>query len=298
MKDRELLQDYDAHLSAVLSLASLSRDTYKEVIGRLLDWMDGESLKPLTVEGDELVAYLAERFEAGADKRTLAKELSVMRSFFDFTVNEGLRQDNPARLIDAPKLGRYLPQVMRSDEVEQFLSVIPLDSNEGLRDRALFELIYSAGLRVSEAVSLPGTALFLEEKLLKVRGKGSKERLVPLGSEAERWIRRYLRDARPHLEKTHSSSDALFLSRRGGPLSRKSVWKRCKQFAAQAGVEAKVHTLRHSFATHLLAGGADLRSVQELLGHSDISTTQIYTHIDDPALHGAHREFHPRGTKC
>ncbi|WP_020612491.1 site-specific tyrosine recombinase [Sediminispirochaeta bajacaliforniensis] len=296
MTGKTLLRDYDAHLGAVLSLAPLSRESYVSAISRLLGWLEEEGKTPFSAGDADLVDYLTLRFEEGSDKHTIAKLVSIMRSFFDFLVSEEYRQDNPARMVDAPKLGRSLPSVLSIEEVEAFLNAIPLETPEGLRDRALFELIYSAGLRVSEAVGLSAGSLYLRDGIIRVTGKGSKQRVVPLGDEARKWIGRYLTDARPLLAKSFHPTDALFLSRRGTPLSRKNVWKRFKQFSLLAGVDGKVHTLRHSFATHLLAGGADLRSVQELLGHSDISTTQIYTHIDDPTLRSTHEQFHPRGS--
>jgi integrase/recombinase XerD len=298
MEDRKvLLEQYDAHLSAVQALSPLTRESYTAIASHFLDYLDEKGMLTPQVGEAELLEYLGIAFEAGIDKRTLAKRVSILRSFFDFMVSEGLRGDNPARMIDAPKFGKHLPSLFSMDEVTTLLSHIPLGKPEGLRDRALFELIYSAGLRISEAVSLEVGNLFLKERLIRVTGKGSKQRLLPLGRAALFWLRRYMEESRPKLYKDSRGDRPLFLSRRGGPLSRKSVWKRFHQFAALAGLEGKVHTLRHSFASHLLAGGADLRSVQELLGHSDISTTQIYTHIEDPAKQAAHTHFHPRGSK-
>jgi integrase/recombinase XerD len=163
-----------------------------------------------------------------------------------------------------------------------------------MRDRALFELIYSCGLRISEAAGLTFDRLYLKERLLRVLGKRKKERIVPFGDEARRWLLRYLEEARPHFEKGRRS-ELVFLNQEGKGISRKGIWKRFSGIRAVSGVEAKVHTFRHSFATHLLAGGADLRTVQELLGHSDISTTQIYTHIDEESLQGYHKEYFSRG---
>jgi integrase/recombinase XerD len=295
MNNLTLLQNYDAHLGAVLSLSPLTRESYRAAVGRLLDFLDDRGLEPQSVDDTGLVDYLTLRIEEGIDKRTIAKTVSIFRGFFDFLVSENLRPDNPARLIDSPRIGRTLPSVLSLEEVERLLAVIDLEKPEGLRDRALFELVYSAGLRVSEAAGLAAGKVHLSEGLLRVTGKGSKQRVIPLGDEALFWLGRYLRESRPLLSKPLKNTDALFLSRRGTALSRKSIWKRFKQFALLAGLEARVHTLRHSFATHLLAGGADLRSVQELMGHSDISTTQIYTHLDNPALRSAHGRFHPRG---
>ena len=246
-----------------------------------------------TVGQTEVVEYLQSRRGGGAGPRTAARILSVLRNCFEFLVFLQVRADNPMDRVESPKLAPKTPEVFSLPEVETLLAVIPLEKPEGLRDRTLFELIYSAGLRVSEAVSLAVDRLFLAEGLVCVVGKGDKERYVPLGTQAIVWLRRYLDEARPQLVKDRKIT-AVFLNFRGGEFSRKGIWKNFKQYAVRAGLEGKVHTLRHSFATHLLAGGADLRSVQELLGHVSINTTQIYTHVDQGELEHQHGLYHPR----
>ncbi len=186
-----------------------------------------------------------------------------------------------------------MPNVLSPEDIDHFLNSISTDTRPGLRDRALFELIYSCGLRISEAVTLTLGNLFFEDALLRVHGKRDKERLVPFGSQAELWLRKYLNEVRPSLMKHGVKDDHVFLSIRGKGISRKGVWKRFKEIRTKAGIDAKIHTLRHSFATHLVQGGADLRIVQELLGHSDISTTQIYTHVQNSELQKNHNDFHP-----
>jgi integrase/recombinase XerD len=218
-----------------------------------------------------------------------------LRSFFQFLVLEGVRSDNPALSVDMPKTEQRAPGVLTVEEVEALLNHIDVDTPFGLRDRALFELIYSCGLRISEAVELTLERLHLDEGIIRVRGKGDKERFVPVGGEATRWLESYLEHGRPALTRPGRRNTFLFLNHRGDGLSRKGMWKRFHELCRRAGIEAKVHTLRHSYATHLLEGGADLRAVQELLGHSDISTTQIYTHIEKSRLKSYHREYHPRG---
>ena len=240
----------------------------------------------------EIIEYLQERRDGGAGPRTSARILSVLRNCFEFLVFHRERLDNPMYQVESPKLSPKTPEVFSLAEVEALLAAIPLEKPEGLRDRTLFELIYSAGLRVSEAVSLAVDRLFLAEGLVCVVGKGDKERLIPLGGQALMWLRRYLEEGRPRLVK--GSKTAVFLNFRGDELSRKGIWKNFKQYAVLAGLEGKVHTLRHSFATHLLAGGADMRSVQELLGHVSINTTQIYTHVDQGELERQHSLYHPR----
>jgi integrase/recombinase XerD len=209
-------------------------------------------------------------------------------------------------LLQARRLSSNLPRALETDAVDALLAAIPADTPLGIRDRALFELVYSCGLRVSEATGLAVGRVSLRESALRVMGKGSRERVVPMGDRARRELKRYLSEVRPKLAGRRQL-DSLFLARGGRPLSRKTVWKAFKRYAQEAGLafpsssglsEAKVHTLRHSFATHLLQGGADLRAVQELLGHADIATTQIYTHVTQEALRRTHEEFHPRGGSC
>ncbi len=234
--------------------------------------------------------------EGGAtplSRRTVARVVSSLHSYFAWMVLSGSRADNPADLVPGPRVEASLPEVLSREEVDAFLSAIDTDTPNGLRDRALFELIYSCGLRISEASGITLSRVHRAEGLIRVQGKGKKERLVPYGEEAARWIDAYLKTARPALAGLRPV-DALFLNRFGRPISRKGIWMRFTEIRRKAGLEAKVHTLRHSFATHLLEGGADLRSVQELLGHSDIATTQIYTHVDSGELKRAYRAHAPR----
>lgn len=290
-----VLDRFRDYLAAELRLSAQTVDTYMRECTTAETWAAGHDLRLEDLDTARLIDYLVDRQNSDEplDQRTVAKSLSALRSFFQFCVLEELRADNPAGKISTPRGESRLPGVLSVEEVETLLSGIDLDSATGLRDRALFELIYSCGLRISEAVDLELRNLYLEEGLILVRGKGDKERLVPLGDEASRWIATYLEDARPQLSR-RVHEQALFLNRRGGRLSRKGMWKRFHELTQSVGIDAKVHTLRHSFATHLLEGGADLRSVQELLGHADIGTTQIYTHIDTNDLKEYHQRYHPR----
>jgi integrase/recombinase XerD len=199
--------------------------------------------------------------------------------------------------ISAPKVNKSLPNVLNINEIESILSQPDIEKKLGLRDKALLETFYACGLRVSELIDLKISDLYLSEEMIRVFGKGSKERFVPIGSSAIKWIEEYLKNSRPLLEKKAKSQHVLFLNSRGTKLSRMGVWKIVNKNAASAGIKKEVHphTFRHSFATHLLEGGADLRAVQEMLGHVDISTTQIYTHIDRDYIKQIHRDFHPRG---
>ena len=203
--------------------------------------------------------------------------------------------ENPASFVESTKINRAISEVLSREEVDALLNSIECDTPIGIRDRTLFELIHSCGLRISEAVELGRSRVFTRERIIRVRGKGDKDRLVPLGDISVQWINRYLQEVRPRLQEGHKRTDRFFLSQRGSGISRKGIWKRFKMIQQKAGITGKVHTLRHSFATHLLQGGADLRAVQELLGHADISTTQIYTHLDTEDLKSLHGRYHPRG---
>jgi integrase/recombinase XerD len=248
-----------------------------------------------SADADDVTAYMVQRQVDGVDPRTLAKGVSAIRAFYRFLVLEGGSPANPARLIDSPRTAMRIPRYLPPEDVNRLLEACAISSPLGARDRALYELIYSCGLRVSEAVDLTVSRVALAEGVVRVMGKGSRERLVPVGERAKRELERYLGEVRPLLLDGRKPVDWLFLGRRGRKLSRKSVWKRYARLAIQTGAGGKVHALRHSFATHLLQGGADLRSVQELLGHADIGTTQIYTHVSQEVLKRTHQEFHPRG---
>lgn len=293
MDHTSLLSAYHSRLLAIEHRAPLTADTYEAEIRRLLDWVSKQNCSVMTLDVVSLQKYLEFRRDIQAlDSRSVAKAISALRSFYRFLVDQGLRQDNPAVLLESPRKAQRIPKVLPRQTVDALLESIPLDTPRGIRDRALFELVYSCGLRVSEAVHLDVSDIYFSESLIRVVGKGNKERLIPFGAEAERWLRIYLLECRPKLAR-HIQSRALFISRRGRRLSRKGIWKNYSQIATLLGVSSKLHTLRHSFATEMLAGGADLRSLQELLGHADLSTTQIYTHVDNEILREQHRRFVP-----
>lgn len=286
---------FDDYLRAELHLSEGSVETYGREVRVFLGHLEEIETDIPELRPADVLDYLVMRQKSGLDQRTIAKSMSALRSFFHFQMLEENLENNPLEQIETPHTAKRIPDVLDIEEVEKFLAAIDTGSPSGLRDRALFELIYSAGLRVSEAASLRMDRIHLREGVVRIIGKGDKERLVPLGDEALAWMQRYLTEGRPRLIKAERPVDEIFVNRLGKPLSRKGMWKRFKEAAARAGVDAKLHTLRHSFATHLLQGGADLRSVQELLGHADISTTQIYTHLDGESLQRRHKEFHPRG---
>lgn len=264
--------------------------TYKISAEEFLNWLVTEHIKLKDVSVQNLLYYIIKRKEDGCSELTIAKDISGLRALGDYLERKGMWSENPAMELDKPKAARNLPKVLSIEQIDSLLDSIDKTSLSGKRDDALFELVYSCGLRISEVCTLKLANLHLEERLILVHGKGDKERLVPFGDRAYEKLLIYLQEVRPELVKGRIVAE-VFVNYRGEAISRKGVWKRFKELEALSGVEAKVHTLRHSFATHLLQGGADLRSVQELLGHSDLSTTTIYTHVTDKQLEEAHEKY-------
>jgi integrase/recombinase XerD len=290
----EPLDSFTSYLSAELRLSRATVAAYALEARLLLEYCRSAECTLERFSAAALIEYLVHRQIEGASRKTTAKCLSALRAFFAFLVREGLMPANPAEHVETPRIPRHIPEVYSREEVERLLSAIDLSTPGGVRDRFLFELIYSCGLRVSEAAELSLDRIYRQDKFIRVVGKGAKERIVPIGDLALEWLDRYLAAARPELVRGRRMQ-ALFINHRGSPLTRKGMWKRFKRYALLAGVDGKIHTLRHSFATHLLRGGADLRTVQVLLGHADIGTTQIYTHVDERELAEYHRRYHPRG---
>lgn len=251
---------------------------------------------PAAVSHAELRAYVFHLKDRGLAATSIRRAESALRTYWAFLLGEGLATSDPTERIESPRVGRRLPSVLSREEMERVLEAPDPDHPLHWRDRAILELLYASGMRVSELAELPQTALDLREGVCLVFGKGSKERLVPVGGPALRALERYLREVRPGLERGKGRG-RVFLNARGGPLSRQGVWTVVRTACVRAGIEKHVspHTFRHSFATHLLQGGADLAAVQELLGHADIATTQIYTHLDRDHLKDVHRKHHPRG---
>jgi integrase/recombinase XerD len=292
--ERTLLDHYYSYLVSVERRARLTVETYRFEMGFFLDWLKSEGLTPEQVGSSALIRYMdLRRNRDGIDLRSIGKAGSVLRSFFRYMVAERLRSDNPAELLEGPRRTSRLPAVHPRELVDEMLNSVDTGTPMGLRDRAIFEFIYSSGIRVSEAVTLNMEDIFFSEGIARVRGKGSKERLVVFGAEAEAWLRRYIEEARPVLAGSKRSG-ALFIGRTGKRLSRKGIWKNYAGITSQIGMSSRLHSLRHSFATEMLSGGADLRSVQELLGHADLATTQIYTHVDNSMLRENHRRYLPK----
>lgn len=252
---------------------------------------DPESLRD--PDEQEIFLYLAWLRARQNTGRTLARRLSALRAFFAFAVDEGRLKKNPAELLENPKLPQYLPEVLTREEMDALLAQPDLRDKCGKRDRCMLELLYAAGLRVSELCAMCVPDLDLQRGLVRVFGKGSKERLVPLHDQMQQMLAQYIATCRPDFTPT---GNQLFVNRSGRGLTRQYVWKMVKKYALEAGIRRAIspHTFRHSFATHLLEGGADLRAVQMLLGHADISATEIYTHVQADRLRGIHHQFHPR----
>ncbi len=289
----------EAFLDALWMEHGLSRHTlaaYGSDLRHYARWLAGRRQTLADAGREHLLAYLADRVQAGARPRTTARLLSTLRRFYRWLVREGRLAVDPSAEVEAPRLGRPLPRVMSEQDVEALLAAPDTDSPLGLRDRAMLETLYATGLRVSELVRLALGELNLVQGVVRIVGKGNKERLVPLGEEAIGWLDGYLARARPQLLGSRSCAQ-VFVTARGAGMTRQAFWCRIKEYAGIAGMGSgpSPHTLRHSFATHLINHGADLRVVQLLLGHSDLSTTQIYTHVAQHRLQELHRKHHPRG---
>jgi len=291
----ELINRFCSRLIAIERRAILTRESYRFEIKRFLNYLEKESILLESVDVTVLTSYLDMRKDLdNIDSRSAAKAVSALRSFFRFAMDERLVKENPAALIETPRQKKGLPQVMDKKTIENMLGLIKTDNPVGARDKCIYEFIYSAGLRVSEVSGLNIRDIDFEGGIAKVNGKGNKERIVLFGQQAKINLMHYLQEVRPKLAGKVNKSPALFISKNGKRLSRKGVWKNYSKWAILAGTSTHVHTLRHSFATSLLEGGADLRTVQELLGHSDLSTTQIYTHVDVGVLRENHRRFLPK----
>lgn len=290
MTIQDLLEQFYSDLLLVQRNSQQTAETYRISCSEFLNWLVTERIKIKEVTAQNLVYYFLKRKTDGCNELTVSKDISALRAFGDYLVRKGYWEENIVLLIEKPKLSRQLPKVLSIEQVDLLLSGIDTSTLLGQRDDALYELIYSCGLRISEACTLTILNVHMEERIILVHGKGDKERIVPFGERAFEKLNHYLTEVRPELVKGKSVQE-VFVNYKGDPISRKGVWKRFKELEALCGLDVKVHTLRHSFATHLLAGGADLRSVQELLGHADLSTTTIYTHITDSQLQKVHEEY-------
>jgi len=294
------LQDFLNYLRIERNLARNTQDAYLEDLKDFWEYLQGTGIHvPDQVDHRVLTAYAGELKQRRMAETSVARHFSSLRAYYRFLVMEGYLSEDPTQFLDSPKLPASLPKILSIEDVDRLLNAIDIETPLGLRDRAMFELMYAAGMRVSEICTMTLEQLLMDEDLVLIRGKGNKERVIPLGGEAKRWLNEYIRHGRPALQKGYLNEGVLFLNNKGRPLQRKGIWFILKKLAVKIdlGKPVSPHTFRHSFATHLLEGGADLRMVQEMLGHVDISTTQIYTHLDSSYLKEVHSSFHPRAKR-
>ncbi len=289
----------DRFLDAIWMERGLSQNTLGAYRADLMTLGRGLSKSNKTIQDAnkaDLLGFIADRVESGAKPRSTARQLSSFRRFFRYIMREGLRDTDPTADIEMPRIGRSLPKTLSEDEVDALLNAPNTDEPLGHRDRAMLELLYATGLRVSELINLKQSQINFNQGVLRIVGKGDRERLIPLGDESQRWLRDFINGPRMEI-LLERQTDYLFPTRRGDRMTRQAFWHIIKRYAEKAGIRRKLspHSLRHAFATHLLNRGADLRVVQLLLGHSDLSTTQIYTHVARERLKDLHGEHHPRG---
>jgi len=284
-------------LWAQKGLAQLTLKAYQQDLKSFANWLHDQGVKLQNASQANIQGYLSRRFSSGASARSNARLLSTLKQYYRYLVKKGDRIDNPTELIAAPKVHQVLPPTLSEADISKLIDSPDTKSSYGLRDRCMLEVMYSSGLRVSELVSLQVNQINTRLGLVRLTGKGNKERVIPVGEEALFWLTRYLEIGRPQLVRDTVINDALYLSSRGTAITRQAFWQHIKKYSLSAGIKTvySPHSLRHAFATHLLNHGADLRTVQMLLGHSSLSTTQIYTHIAQARLQNLHATHHPRG---
>jgi tyrosine recombinase XerD len=296
MKELPYLNAFLTYCKLERTLSQNTLDSYRFDLQRLCGYLHQNNISTLdAITPDMLSAYVRLLYDIGFAATSIQRNLSTLRGYFSFLGAENIIKNDPTEFLESPKATRYLPSVLSVEEVLSMVDAVDLKKRCGIRDRALLETLYATGMRVSELSMFAFEQVLFEEGLVRITGKGSKERLVPIGAIALEWIKKYYETERPFLSKP-SSDSSVFLNVRGTRISRMGIWKIIQKYAAIAGIKKKIspHTFRHSFATHLLEGGADLRAVQEMLGHANIVTTEIYTHVDREYLKEVHRNFHPR----
>jgi len=293
----QLLEQFLHYLTVEKGLSKNTTDAYNHGLTRFFIHLRGKGVQEIReVDKFHIRGFLLALRRKNLNTKSIVRDLAAIRSFFRFLIQEGILQSNPAEELDLPKVARTLPEILTLKEIEQILEQPDPQTPLGIRDRAMLEMLYATGMRVSELTQLPTHQVNLEAGYVLVYGKGSKERIIPLGSEALKWVTVYLKTARGPLLK-RKESPSLFVNRSGKGMSRQRFWKTLKEYGRRAGLRKRItpHLLRHSFASHLLERGADLRSVQMMLGHVDISSTQIYTHVAGERLKKIHKQYHPRG---
>lgn len=294
---RNLIEMFLNYLSVERGLSNNTISAYRRDLNKYALYLENNKIDSLAkITRDEISNFMFKEKESGLSASSIARNLVAIKTLYRFLVRERILKADPTAVLEAPKLWKRLPEVMSLSEVEALINSPNLKDKEGIRDRSIIEMMYATGMRASEVINLKLEDINLEVGFVRCFGKGGKERIVPLGSKAKEALIRYFERVRPKLLKNKTSPE-IFLSRLGKKISRQSLWSIIKKYAKVAKIKRQIkpHTLRHSFATHLLEGGADLRSVQEMLGHSDISTTQVYTHIHKDRLKTIHKQFHPRG---
>lgn len=297
MQWKQAIKDYQNYLRIERGLSANSLASYTLDIKKLAQWLKecDISVSPLLVS-EEVIQQFIYHIAKSLNPRSQSRIISGLRGFFNYLIFENYRKTNPMELIESPKIGRKLPDTLSTSEINTLIAAIDLSSPQGERNRALLETLYGCGLRVSELITLKISDLFFEEGFIKVTGKGNKQRFVPIGDSTIRYIELYKTEIRVHQDINPSAKDTLFLNRRGKPLTRAMIFTIVKRLAISAGIKKTIspHTFRHSFATHLLENGANLRAIQQMLGHESITTTEVYTHIDKTHLTSVMNKFHPR----
>ena len=291
------IEDFINFLILVRNLAQITIEAYATDLNKYADFLDSKNIsEPNKIQSTDIVAYLTELHKTKLASLTITRNLSAIRMFHRFLHNEELTDTDPSEIISSPKLAKKLPIVLDQFEMDSLIEQPDLSTKLGIRDRALLETAYATGVRVSELMKLELTDLMFDQQIVRVFGKGAKVRIVPIGEQAIEYVNKYLDESRSLLIKNYNKNNTVFLNHHGKPLSRMGFWKILNKYSIQAGIRKLVspHTIRLSFATHLIEGGADLRAVQEMLGHVNITTTQIYTHLDREYLKEVHRSFHPR----
>ena len=295
--DQALIDRFLDSLWLEKGLSDNTLKAYRSDLEKFGDWAQGHATPIMAISREDILRYLLHRMDKGLKARSTARCLSCLRALYRYLQREKKLSDDPTLRVENPKLGRPLPETLTEQDVERLLAAPDINTSMGVRDRTMLEVLYACGLRVSELTSLQLSEINLRQGVIRIVGKGSKERLVPMGEESIAWVTRFLAEARLELLKRNLAQDCVFPSNRGVAMTRQTFWYRIKAHAQTAGIQKKLspHTLRHAFATHLLNHGADLRVVQLLLGHSDLSTTQIYTHIAQHRMKELHERHHPRG---
>lgn len=297
MKWKNALNDYQLYLKIEKGLAQNSIDSYCSDVKKLIVYLEAEkiTISPLSISNDDIQQFIYS-ISKNLNARSQARLISGLRNFFDYLIFEDYRKENPTDLIESPKIGRKLPDTLSLEEIDTLIGTIDLSEPQGERNRTILETLYSCGLRVSELINLQLSDLFFEEGFIRVIGKGNKQRFVPINTQTEKYIQFYVKDIRSHIAVKKGYEDTLFLNRRGQKLSRVMIFTIIKNLTEKAGIQKKIspHTFRHSFATHLLERGADLRAIQQMLGHESITTTEIYMHVDKSFLKEVINTFHPR----